>query len=448
MRRAARQSWSAVLSLVVLLIVAACAQVEGPPAPTGLIAVGGPRQVELTWDGSASVGANWFDIYAGSSADALEKVASVAASVDSYTVPNLLGFSDYYFAVSARSTVEGPRSLGAVATPWQTGFPDSSFMVLRNDVEGYLSVPHAAALNPTSGLTIEGWVRFDVLEDECVSLVGKDYIEAFWIGWCDDGFMSYAGGETTYMYGGAFAAGYWTHFAVTSDGEDRRHYLDGVLMGSQLETEGLTTSNAPLRIGSDVSWNYPPSAALNEVRLWNRALTQAEIQDVKDRTLTEPEPGLVAVWPLDHDGRDALGAHDGSLVGAPSFGLSGRIGPSDDAMPVVFISTPNCTAQGSSPVHYQVVPFFVETEGVYRLTLQSSNNDASFYVYQDSFDPEDALTNCVAGSNTSVADRKSVEVSLTAGGPHYMVVFNDDIDQTIEVDYTASLAKPPVSSSY
>ncbi len=70
-----------------------------------------------------------------------------------------------------------------------------------------------------------------------------------------------------------------------------------------------------MRIGSDFSWERPPTGAINEVRLWNVARTQDDIRENMSKPLTAPETGLVAVWPLAGNVNDILGPHDGTLTG-------------------------------------------------------------------------------------------------------------------------------------
>jgi hypothetical protein len=99
----------------------------------------------------------------------------------------------------------------------------------------------------------------------------------------------------------------------------RSHYLNGVLVGTRADVGPLTTNTDPLRIGSDPAFGPEPEAALDEFRLWNVARTQGEIQSTMDTAISTPMPGLVAVWPLDSDGSDALGTYNGTIVGNPVF---------------------------------------------------------------------------------------------------------------------------------
>lgn len=114
-------------------------------------------------------------------------------------------------------------------------------------------------------------------------------------------------------------------------------------------------------------------------------------------------------------------------AGAGSITVGGSIGAASPTMPVVFITTPLCTGQGATPVHYATVPFQVDTSGVYNFSQLSPNGFASLYLYQNSFNPASGTTNCVAADNSG----NPVEFSfgLTAGTPYIAVPFDDTFDQ-------------------
>ena len=188
--------------------------------------------------------------------------------------------------------------------------PFGQYLVLDGDNSDYIEVPHHADLNPSPTVTIEGWVRLDVLEPDCVSLIGKDYREAYWVGSCTL-LRSYLHGLGSARDGGSFSLGGWSHFAVTSDGTTRRHFLNGVEVREVAEVVPPTASGAPVRIGGDVSWQFTPVAAIDELRLWNVVRTPAQIQASMDEAIDGLRPGLVAVWSFDGNADDTLGAHHG-----------------------------------------------------------------------------------------------------------------------------------------
>ncbi len=196
----------------------------------------------------------------------------------------------------------------------------TSFLVFPASGDGYVEIPHAPALNPTTAITIEAWLYLSQGAG-CVSLVGKNFLQAYWLGVCDSRLRFYARGSGSARDStGTVPLGQWVHVAVTHDGSRQKFFIDGELAGDfELGPGPLTTSTAPVNIGSDAAFRYTPRGAVHEVRLWSIARTQAAIQGDRLARITSPRPGLVAVWPLDTDARDALGGHPGTLQGGARF---------------------------------------------------------------------------------------------------------------------------------
>jgi len=183
----------------------------------------------------------------------------------------------------------------------------------------YVQVLDSPDLSPTAQITVEAWVsNVNDLSQSCRSIVGKDYTSALWIGICNGKLRSYIKGIASHIDAGTVPAnGQWTHIAVTYDGVNRVHYINGEVAGTNPETGPMPTNAQELRIGGDVSWDYSPHGAINEVRFWNVARTVDQIRGSINVPITSAQPGLVAVW---SDGlHDALGAHSGTNVGGVGF---------------------------------------------------------------------------------------------------------------------------------
>jgi len=70
----------------------------------------------------------------------------------------------------------------------------------------------------------------------------------------------------------------WTHVAVTYDGRALRHYLNGALDRTTPLTCAVTnTSSQPLRIGANGGNGEVMNGSIDDVRIYNRALSAAEI---------------------------------------------------------------------------------------------------------------------------------------------------------------------------
>jgi hypothetical protein len=225
--------------------------------------------------------------------------------------------------------------LVALATPKAQAQPFDAWMTLAGSPNiGYVQIPHSPALNPTAAFTFEAWVNVRTTGG-CRSIAGKNWHEAWWIGICGETLRSYVrgsngvagGGPGVARDGGDLPPGTWTHIAVVFNGTQRLHYINGELAASWAEAGPLTTSDDPVRIGGDVQFNPQPQGAIDEVRLWSVARTQAQIRAWLNERIRVAQPGLVAVWPLDGSGQDVIGPHDGAPVGAGVGALTFPAGP-------------------------------------------------------------------------------------------------------------------------
>lgn len=84
-----------------------------------------------------------------------------------------------------------------------------------------------------------------------------------------------------YLDGTIAVTGRWYHVVATWDGTTKSLYIDGVLVGSGAAT--VANSNEALYLGTDVdngSPIYGHDGPLDEVRIYSRALTLAEVQQL------------------------------------------------------------------------------------------------------------------------------------------------------------------------
>ncbi|MEL6945264.1 MAG: LamG domain-containing protein, partial [Bacteroidota bacterium] len=89
----------------------------------------------------------------------------------------------------------------------------------------------------------------------------------------------------------------WTHVAATYDGSTSSIYINGELYQSIPVSGAIAQNDLPLSIGSDPGFaSYGLNGQLDELRIWNRALSEQEIQANKDCTLRGDETGLVTYY--------------------------------------------------------------------------------------------------------------------------------------------------------
>ena len=72
---------------------------------------------------------------------------------------------------------------------------------------------------------------------------------------------------------------------MTFGGGTFRIYVNGVQVGSRAVSGTIRTSAAALMIGGNTVWPEWFAGRIDEVRVYNRALTQAEIQAGMTQTL-------------------------------------------------------------------------------------------------------------------------------------------------------------------
>lgn len=123
-------------------------------------------------------------------------------------------------------------------------------------------------------------------------------------------------------------------------------------------------------------------------------------------------------------------------VAAESVSVSGTLSPGGDTMPVIFVTTPNCTGLGATQVLYHTHTLHVDEDGIYTFSL--SNSDFSLYLHSAGFNPANGLPTCLAADNSG-----SIEFSyaLTANTTYIAVPFDDTFAQN-GGSYTLTISGP------
>ena len=156
--------------------------------------------------------------------------------------------------------------------------------------QGWVEVPDAPILDPASALTLAAWVRPDTLTG--ADILGKDgecknrqYV--FSIGASSlrlRGHVGTASGFHNTDGKSSLQAGVWTHFAMTYDSitGELVLYVNGAVDGGLTVPAGsrcIISTPEPLRIGggSTCGTPYPFPGRVDEARVYDRALSAAEI---------------------------------------------------------------------------------------------------------------------------------------------------------------------------
>jgi len=206
----------------------------------------------------------------------------------------------------------------SVASPNAQGEAQAGIVLSLGGSDQYVEIPHDPALNPTTGFTLEAWVKYEG-STACQTIISKGYQSAYWLGLCSGRIRFYPHGGGSSQDGNAAIPGnVWTHIAVVYRGSGREYYINGELDFQGSPELAPTTNTLPVRIGSDsgASACCDYEGRLSNVRLWNVARSQDDIRRTMHVAIDAPWPGLVANWRFDGDYEDNIGGYHGSSVGA------------------------------------------------------------------------------------------------------------------------------------
>jgi hypothetical protein len=166
--------------------------------------------------------------------------------------------------------------------------------LLFNGIDDMVTVPPAAALNLTSGMTVEAWVYPTALvtwrtvalkegvNDLAYALYASDATAK------PEGLINVGGGALPANGTGTLPLNTWSHLATTFDGSMQRLFLDGVQIGSVAASGSLMQTIGALRIGGNSVWGEFFSGALDDMRIYNRALSTTEIQTDMNTPVAPP----------------------------------------------------------------------------------------------------------------------------------------------------------------
>jgi hypothetical protein len=163
-----------------------------------------------------------------------------------------------------------------------------------------IDIPDSPSLDLTTGMTMEAWVRPTTLsawrtvlmKEQPAGLVYGLYANS------DTNRPSAhvnLGSETDTRGTAQLALNTWTHLAATCDGSTLRIFVNGVQASSRTLGGSILTSASALRIGGNSIWGEYFAGLIDEVRIYNRALTAAEIQTDMNTVIgnTPPPPDTI-----------------------------------------------------------------------------------------------------------------------------------------------------------
>ena len=183
-------------------------------------------------------------------------------------------------------TAEDWSESGLDATETGTGRVIGRFAnAIRFDGSATAQVPHDATLTLPSAFSVEAWFRQDTGAIDAEFILHKGYPANYglgaWGGFLLFGFNDAAGTDINIFTSDSYADGSWHHVVGVFDGADLSLYVDASLAGSGSAGGAVPATNAsPLTIGSFSGLTGHFTGELDQVRLYDQALSTSEVVDL------------------------------------------------------------------------------------------------------------------------------------------------------------------------
>jgi concanavalin A-like lectin/glucanase superfamily protein len=163
-----------------------------------------------------------------------------------------------------------------------------------------VTVNDANSLDLTNRMTLEAWVRPTGLGDWRTVLLKErpGHLSYALYGSTDSNRPAghvFTTGDMALGGLSVLAANTWSHLAFTWDGSTTRLYVNGAQVATAALTGTAVTSTGLLRIGGNSIWGEWFSGAIDEVRVYNRALTATEIATDRDTAIGGAAPAALAL---------------------------------------------------------------------------------------------------------------------------------------------------------
>lgn len=211
-----------------------------------------------------------------------------------------------------------PGGSTAICPGGSVTLTSSAGNALQTSAGNYVTLP--STLNSgfsANRITVEGWFNLSSVAFGLAGLVSEAYM--------GDGLVKFS----LYLNGQQIIAGFyngswttatssvimpvntWTHIAATYDQTSINVYVNGNLTGSTPATVALPAGSEEWRMGR--RWDNPEYflGMMDEVRIWNVARTQAQIQASKGAIIAPSTSGLLAYYRFD----ESAGTNTADLTG-------------------------------------------------------------------------------------------------------------------------------------
>jgi len=173
---------------------------------------------------------------------------------------------------------------------WQT-LPSGKSALSFDGVDDYVDCGNDESLNITDAITIEAWVKSSGSADPqpIVDKMKSGSNENWVLRLKSDNkayFFLHEGHKREIASKTVLDIGKWYHIVGTYDGSIMKIFINGIMENSTTDVGSsiLTNANVPVSIGRATEYNEFFNGLIDEVRIYNRALSEEEIKRLYELT--------------------------------------------------------------------------------------------------------------------------------------------------------------------
>jgi fibronectin type 3 domain-containing protein len=233
-----------------------------------------------------------YRVVAFSTNDVSPPSPEVTANVNSLTgLVAALGFEEAAGTVALDSS--GSGNTGTINGPTRTASGKFGRAVTFDGINDLVTIADAASLDLTTGMTIEAWVWSSLGTNWRTVLIkerpgGLAYALYAATDTGRPGAFVDTNAESDARGTANLQLQVWTHLTGTYDGTTLRFYVNGALISSRAVTGALRVTTGALQLGGNTIWSEWFKGRIDEVRIYNRALSAAEIAVDRDNPVGAP----------------------------------------------------------------------------------------------------------------------------------------------------------------
>src|SRR5262245_20412824 len=237
----------------------------------------------------------------------LQQCRIALEELESRTAPALVaayGFEEGSGTTAVDSSGRGNR--GTLAGPARRAGKLGQALSF-NGAGNLVNVADSNSLDLTNGMTLEAWVyptaasdSFDtvVLKERGTTSLAYALYAADGAGRPPSTYINIVGSDRSVAGTSNLSLNTWSHLAATYNGSALRLYVNGTQVATRNQTGNAAATTNALRIGGNTVWGEYFAGLIDEVRVYNTALTQAQIQtDMSTPVVSGPDitPPTVSV---------------------------------------------------------------------------------------------------------------------------------------------------------